>query len=320
MSVGDFYSLAPERILRAAEASGGRATGQFFALNSMENRVYDVEFEDGARRVVKFYRPGRWSEACILDEHRLLAALLEQEIPVVAPLELDSGGTLQRTEAGIFFAVFPKAMGRCPDEIFVDDFRVIGALLARIHNTSQALEGHDRPQIDATVYGEQALERLLASPYLEGAMADRYADAATRVVAHYRRLTQATSTFWIHGDCHRANLMRDGPRFWVMDFDDSGHGVAIQDLWLLLPARPQDCPREVEALVEGYESFRSLDPGEWQLVEALRALRYIRYAAWVATRYEDPAFQHAFIDFGSERYWQEQLSDLWVQLELLEQR
>ncbi|MCC6746765.1 MAG: serine/threonine protein kinase [Deltaproteobacteria bacterium] len=317
MENGQFFSLTPERVLEAVEQSGHATTGLCYALNSLENRVYEVELEDRRRLVGKFYRPGRWSRETILDEHRLLAALVEAEIPVCAPTAFEDGGTLRTTPEGIFFALFPRTGGRCPDELPEGDLEQIGRLLGRIHNVSAHLVLRNRPDISPEVYGRKALAVIEERTQMPAGLRARYADAVKRLVEHGERRWQELTTFVVHGDCHRGNLLRGREGFFFLDFDDMGRGPAVQDFWLVLPARPVHCPADVDALLRGYEQFRPFDRRELRLIEVLRGLRYVRYAAWIAARWEDPSFPRAFPQFGTESYWEGQYVDLQEQLALL---
>jgi Ser/Thr protein kinase RdoA (MazF antagonist) len=314
---GDFFRLTPDQVLRAVEQSGRGTTGVCSALNSLENRVYDVELDDRSHVVAKFYRPGRWSRDTIADEHRLLAALVEAEIPACAPLAFPDGDTLRATEAGIWFALFPRVGGRSPDELSPDDLAELGRLIARIHNVSAAIGLRHRPALSPASYGADSLRLLLDGGLLPPALAARFEQVAHAVIDAAERRWRGAAVFPIHADCHRANLLRGSRGWFFLDFDDMAVGPAVQDLWLLLPARPADCAAHRDALLSGYETFRPLDRATLALVEALRALRYLRYAAWIASRWDDPSFPRAYPEFGTDRYWQEQLADLHDQLALL---
>ncbi|MCK5799705.1 MAG: serine/threonine protein kinase, partial [Deltaproteobacteria bacterium] len=317
-----FFSLTPEQILDAVERAGERTTGVAYALNSLENRVYEVELEGGARVVGKFYRPGRWADETIRDEHRLLLALEREEIPVCTPLVFgDDGDTLHKTAEGIRFALFPRMGGRSPDELLGDEYRQLGRLLGRIHNVAASLDLRHRPVLSPQTYGRDCLADIVTYGKMPSALEARYVATVERLVslgeARFERALEGTSPFVVHADCHRANLLRRDS-FFFLDFDDAAQAPVVQDLWLLLPARPTDCPTELEALVEGYEEFRAFDSRQLGLIEVLRGLRYIRYASWIARRYDDPAFSRAFPQFGTEAYWQQQLIDVAEQVELLE--
>lgn len=314
----DFFSLTPDAVLHATETMGERTTGLCYPLGSLENRVYELELESSERVVAKFYRPGRWSRDTIDDEHRLLKALVDDEVPVCAPRPFPDGTTLAQTAAGIYFTVFPRTGGRSPDELNTDEFSQLGRLLGRIHNVSASLNLRHRPKLDVATYGTDALAAICASGHLPDSCKDNFVDAATRIIDVCTPLLASTKTLAVHADCHRGNLLRGNDGFFFLDFDDMAHGPAIQDMWLLLPARTADCPREFEAMVTGYEAFRAFDPREVQMVEPLRALRYLRYAAWVARRFDDPSFARVFTDFGKEIYWQHLQNDLYEQLAVID--
>jgi Ser/Thr protein kinase RdoA (MazF antagonist) len=315
----DFFSLTPERVLDAVEQSGHGTTGLCYALNSLENRVYEVELEGGRRLVAKFYRPGRWSREAILDEHTLLAALVEAEIPVCAPDPFPDGSTLKSTPEGILFTLFPRVGGRSPDELVAADHLELGRLLGRIHNVTASLKLSHRPVIGPDMYGGDSLALILDKAAMSPVVRKSFADVAGQLIEAGRRMWQGVPTFVVHGDCHRANLLRARERWMFLDFDDCGRAPAVQDMWLLLPAPVAGCPAEVEALLEGYEQFRRFEHGTLRLVEVLRGLRYLRYAAWILARREDPSFTRAFPSFGTEVYWEGQLGDLREQLGRVQQ-
>jgi len=314
-----FFSLTPERVLDAVERAGHRTTGMCYALNSLENRVYEVELEDNTRIIVKFYRPGRWNKETILDEHRLLSALETEEIAVAAPGKFPDGTTLQINADGIFFAVFPRKGGRSPDELSLDDHAELGRLLARIHNIAASLHLTHRPVLTPQTYGRDCLKQILDHTQISSGLRERYVDAAERLIVIAEASYHDTATQLIHADCHRGNLLRSPQGFLFLDFDDMAVAPPVQDLWLLLPSRPSDCPRELEAMLRGYETFRAFPHESLRLIEILRALRYIRYAGWIATRWTDPSFPRAFPYWGTDNYWQNQLSDLHEQLRVLEE-
>jgi len=315
--IGTFFSLTPEHVLAAVEQAGARTTGLCYALNSLENRVYEVELEDSRRVVAKFYRPKRWSRGTILGEHRLLKALSDVEIPVAAPVPFPDGETLHLTGEGIAFALFPRVGGRSPDELSIDEHEELGRLLGRIHNVSASLEAHERPSLSPTTYGKDSLATILACTQMPDGLRHRYVDAVETLARVGDARVRGVETFLTHGDCHRANLLRGSTGFFFLDFDDSVVAPPVQDFWLLLPARPRDCPLELEAMIKGYETFRPFPHATLKLIEVLRALRYVRYAGWIAARWEDPAFKRAFPHWGTDNYWEAQLADLREQLQLL---
>lgn len=305
-------------MLHAVEQAGQGTTGLCYALNSLENRVYEVELADNSRVVAKFYRPGRWSKETILDEHRLLAALTEMEIPVCAPCAFPNGQTLSTDSNGIHFAVFPRTGGRSPDELTVDEMTQLGRLVARIHNVSASLKLQHRFPLSPETYGLDCLKTLTDGEFIAHSVRQAYSDAVNTLVSLTTPMWSGLETFAIHADCHKGNLLRGREGWFFLDFDDMAMGPAVQDMWLLLPARAADCPQDVEAFITGYEQFRPFPRVSLKLIEGLRGLRYVRYAAWIASRWEDPSFQRAFPDWGNEVYWQRQLNDLYEQVRQLQ--
>ena len=207
--------------------------------------------------------------------------------------------------------------GRSPDELRDDDLVQLGRLLARIHNVSAAARLVHRPVLAPATYGTACLETILSVSPPPGSLAARYAAVTSEVVAIAETRFRGVETFACHADCHRGNLLRGRDGWFFLDFDDLAIAPPVQDLWLILPARPDDCPAEVEALLSGYESFRPFERATLRLVEVLRALRYIRYAAWIASRWDDPSFPRAFPHFGTEGYWEAQIADLYEQLHII---
>lgn len=326
-SVGDFFSLDISQVLDAVETAVDRShelpTGLCYALNSLENRVYEIELEElhsgQTRRVVaKFYRPGRWGQETILDEHRLLSALTQAEVPVCAPLSLNDGSTLGQTAGGIFYALFPKVGGRAVEELDLAGYKQLGRLLGRIHSVSAGLDLSQRPVLSPATYGRRCLQAIVEHGGMAPGTQARYQAVAEQIIALAEPLWGAQPHFVVHADCHRGNLLHGSSGWFFLDFDDAAQAPPVQDFWLLLPARHADCPRELEAMLTGYERFYSFDHSSLTLIEPLRALRYIRYAAWVATRWADPAFQRAFPQWGTDNYWQGQLVDLHEQLAEIE--
>lgn len=315
-----FFSLTPNHVLFAVERTGAAVTGRCFLLGSLENRVYDIELEDHSHLIAKFYRPLRHSDHSLLDEHHILAALAEAEIPVAAPIPFEDGSTLAHTADGIRFALFPKIIGRSPDELSLDEFHQMGKIIARIHSVLKALPSSKRAELSAHSYGSLCIDRIVSQCNMPGALLSRYEHAARRLVTLAAQcLDKNIERHLIHADLHRGNLLRTRNGFCVLDFDDMAIGPPVQDLWLLLPARPSDCPAECDALISGYERIRPFNRHTLRFIEPLRGLRYIRYAAWIAERWQDPAFPRAFPQFGSAAYWQGQLSDLHEQIRLIEE-
>ncbi|MEE2675040.1 MAG: serine/threonine protein kinase [Myxococcota bacterium] len=312
-----FFRLSPDRVLQAVEAAGFEPTGHCTALNALENRVYDLRVEDGSHVVAKFYRPARWSREAILDEHRMLFALRDAEIPVCAPLVLAEGETLHQVE-GIFYAVWPRTGGRAPDEFSHAEIAVLGRMLARIHNVGAAIEMPHRPVLTPEAFPLAALAALEEGAFLPPSCARLYRECVEEVVEVYRARSGGVPVHPIHGDCHAGNLLRGDDGWFFLDFDDMVVGPAVQDVWMLLPGRDGIASRQRDLLVSAYREFRDFDERSLALVEPLRAFRFVWYAGWIARRWEDPAFPDAFPHFGSEDYWETETRDLAEQVERIQ--
>jgi Ser/Thr protein kinase RdoA (MazF antagonist) len=311
-----FLSLTPHKVIEAVEASGVLCNPVCYPLNSFENRVYEVECEDRTRLVAKFYRPGRWSRAQILEEHRFLAELAEAEIPVCAAAPFPEGGTLRRV-GHIAYALFERAGGRAPDEI--DDALAarLGRLVARIHNVGAGGEAAHRLPLTADAYVRADLAWLEASGMLPVRLAPRYVDVARAVADVAEERLAGVAVHRIHGDLHAANLLvRDG-LLRALDFDDMMVGPAVQDVWLLFPGRDAETRRLRAVFLDAYEELRAFDHASLRLVEPLRGMRMIHYAAWLARRWHDPIFPRTFVHFGTDAYWEEQCRDLQDLLDVL---
>ncbi|MEZ4353120.1 MAG: serine/threonine protein kinase [Myxococcota bacterium] len=306
---GSFFGLSPDRVLEAVEAAGHSPSGHCFALNALENRVYDVRLEDGRHLVAKFYRPARWSRDAILDEHRLLAALTAAEIPVCAPLAFPDGETLHEVD-GIHYALWPRTGGRSPDELRDDQIEVLGRLLARIHAIAADLGAPHRGTLDPESVPLEALARLEAGGFLPPACRGRYRAAVHRLVEVYRERAQGLALQPIHGDCHAGNLLHGDAGWFFLDFDDLVIGPPVQDVWMLLPGRDREADRQRRVMVEAYRTFRPFDERGFGLIEPLRGFRFVFYAGWIAKRWDDPAFPDAFPHFGTDAYWEDETRDL----------
>jgi Ser/Thr protein kinase RdoA (MazF antagonist) len=315
-----YAGLTPETVLDALEAAGLRGDGRLLALNSYENRVYQVWLEDGSSVVAKFYRPERWSDAQILEEHAFVAELAEREIPAVPPLALN-GRTLSE-HAGFRFAVFPRRGGRTPELERRDTLEWIGRFIGRIHAAGAVRPFAVRPALDLESFGREPRDWLLARAFLPADLRDAWqsaVDLALQGVAHCYERSGAVDTLRLHGDCHAGNILwtEQGPHF--VDFDDARMGPAVQDLWMLLSGDRASMSRQLGWVLSGYEQFRAFEPRELHLVEALRTLRLVHYAAWIARRWDDPAFPAAFPWFGTQRYWQDRILELREQIALMDE-
>jgi Ser/Thr protein kinase RdoA (MazF antagonist) len=311
-----FFGLTPDRVLHAVERAELLPTGHCTPLVCLENRVYDVRLDGGSHVVVKFYRPGRWSREAILDEHRFLFDLRDGDIPVCVPRELSSGVTLADIE-GIHYAIWPRTGGRARDELSDDEIAILGRLLARIHNVGAAREVAARPILDAENRLLEPLALLESSGALPPSCARRYVEAARELAELYRDRSADVPRHRIHGDCHLGNLLLGDEGWFFLDFDDFVSGPAVQDVWMLLPGRDHEGERQRAVLLEAYRQFREFDDRWLELVELLRGMRFVWYAAWIARRFADPAFPDAFPHFGSESYWERETLDLVEQLDLV---
>jgi len=304
-----FFRLSPERVLQAVAAAGHEPSGHCFALNALENRVYDVRLEDDRHVVAKFYRPGRWDRETILDEHRLLKALTAAEIPVCAPLPFPDGDTLHSVE-DIHYAIWPRTGGRSPNELTDEELSVLGRLMARIHTIAADLGAPNRGLLDADSIPFRALDLLEDGDWLPPSCRDRYVTAVESLVDVYEERAAGVEVQPIHGDCHVGNLLRGDDGWFFLDFDDMVVGPAVQDVWMLVPGRDVEADRQRRVLVDAYRTFRPFDESTFSLIEPLRGFRFVFYAGWIAKRWADPAFPDAFPHFGTEQYWETETRDL----------
>ncbi|AUX21952.1 serine/threonine protein kinase [Sorangium cellulosum] len=310
-----FLSLTPHKVIEAVEAAGVLCNRVCYPLNSFENRVYEVECEDRTRIIAKFYRPGRWSRSQILEEHRFLAELADAEIPVCPTRPFPDGETLKQIDH-IQYCLFQRTGGRAPDELGDDMFARLGRLTARIHNVGAAGTAEHRVRLSADSYAREDLGWLAERKVIPAGAERRYLAAARAVADVAEERLSGVEAHRIHGDLHPGNLLlRDGALH-VLDFDDMVVGPAVQDLWLLLPGRDAVARRQREIFIEGYEELRRFDRSTLALVEPLRGLRMIHYAAWIARRWHDPIFPRTFPHFGAEAYWHDEASALEEVLEL----
>ena len=333
-----FESLTPDVVLDALDSVGLRGDGRLTALSSYENRVYQVQLEDGSAVVAKFYRPDRWSDLQIQEEHDFAAELMAAEVPAVGPLQL-LGATLHHF-GGFTFSVSPRRGGRAPE---LDDGEVlewIGRFLARIHTVGAKKPFASRPRLDVQSFGVESMQWLLEHdkvPLDVQSSWTRVCTSAIDLVAGYAVLTGATGQkdpensgiriLRLHGDCHPGNILwtpanaaaaaGPGPHF--VDLDDARSGPAVQDLWMLLSGDRSQRTRQLGMLIDGYEQFRDFDRAELVLIEPLRTLRLIHYSAWLARRWDDPTFPVNFPWFGSSDYWQGQVQMLEEQVEAMQE-
>ncbi len=314
-----YARLTPECVLDAVDSvlmpAGERTDGRMLALNSYENRVYQVGVEDAQPLVAKFYRPQRWSDEAILEEHAFVAELAAREIPAV-PARVLEGRSLHEFE-GFRFALFERRGGRAPELDRSDVLEWIGRFIGRIHAVGATQPYRARPSIDIQSYGYEPRDWLIEHDFVPADVRSAWQAAIglalEGVEAAFERAGDVRQ-LRLHGDCHPSNVLWTdaGPHF--VDFDDSRMGPAVQDLWLLLPGDREGASRALADLLAGYEDFSEFDPRELHLIEALRTLRLIHYSAWLARRWHDPAFPAAFPWFNTQRYWEERILELREQI------
>jgi len=321
-SAHPYAELTPDRVLGALESVGVAGDGRLQALGSYENRVYLVGIEDADPVVAKFYRPARWSDDAIREEHEFVAELAAQEIPVVAPLAF-AGSTLHTS--GIFrFAVYPRCGGRAPELDQRETLEWMGRFLGRIHAVGARSKFAHRPALDARTFGREPRDWLLAHDFIPLDLLDAWRSIADQAQAGIERSFDRAGdvrSLRLHGDCHAGNVLwiehgaTRGPHF--VDFDDARTGPAVQDLWMLLSGDRADMTRQLGFVLAGYDDFHAFDSRELHLVEALRTLRLLHYSAWLAQRWDDPAFPAAFPWFNTQRYWQDRILELREQVALM---
>ncbi|BAU58410.1 serine/threonine protein kinase [Halorhodospira halochloris] len=317
-----FESLDPASVLDAVEKSSGHySDGRLLALNSYENRVYMVGLEQGGAVVAKFYRPARWSDEQIQEEHDFAAELHAADVPIISPMEID-GQTLFHC-SGFRLALYPMRGGRMLE---VDDLQVLrqlGTYIARIHVVGQCQARFSyRPHLDILKGAAQARDSVLSGEWLPAHLHDAYTSLSRDLLQALEQCVQRAGevqSIRLHGDFHPGNVLQTPDGFHLVDLDDARSGPAIQDLWMLLPGEHDERQLYLDKVLEGYRLFADFDPRQLHLVEPLRTLRIMRHAAWLAERWDDPAFPRAFPWFAESRYWEEHLLSLREQLAALQE-
>ncbi len=313
-----YSGLTPDIVLDALESIGLRCDGRLLALNSYENRVFQVGQEEGAPVIAKFYRPDRWSDEAILEEHTFTQELAEREIPVVAPMLLD--GTTLHDHEGFRFAIYPRQGGRPPELDDPDTLEWMGRFMGRIHAVGALRAFSQRPALDIDSFGAGPRAWLLENNWIPFDLLPAWESVSAQALDGVRQCYARAGdvhTLRLHGDCHMGNVLwtDDGPHF--VDFDDCRSGPAVQDLWMLLSGERDAMTRQFRDVLAGYEDFFEFDPRELHLIEALRTLRLIHYSAWLAQRWDDPAFPAAFPWFNTPHYWQDRILELREQIALM---
>jgi Ser/Thr protein kinase RdoA (MazF antagonist) len=317
-----YDALTPDLILDSVEKSGLRCDGRLQALNSFENRVYQVGIEEAPAVVAKFYRPARWSVAAILEEHAFALELAQAELPVVAPRAFGPHGVTLQEHAGFHFALYPRQAGRAPEFDQIDTLRWMGRFIGRIHALGALHAFAHRPTLDVHAFAEQPSAFLLANGFIPEDLCAAYESLASQLIAQLHACFERAGNVQhirLHGDCHAGNVLwdRDGPHF--VDLDDARNGPAVQDLWMLLSGERAAMEQQLAVVLAGYREFCDFDLRELQLIEALRTLRMMHYAGWLGSRWDDPAFPRSFPWFNTQRYWQDHILALREQLALMQE-
>ena len=315
-----FATLSPDLILDAIDSIGIQTDGRLLALNSYENRVYQVGVQDAAPIVAKFYRPHRWRDEQILEEHAFIQSLVDAEIPAV-PANQISGNTLFAYQ-GFRFSLFDKRGGRAPELDQKGVLAWIGRFIGRMHSIGTMRDFQHRPCLDIASFGETPSQYLLDSNFIPPELKEVYRGVVVQALDGVGRCYDRAGDvdlIRLHGDCHMGNLLwtDEGPHF--VDFDDSRMGPAIQDLWMMLSGAPEEMKQQLNEVLLGYEDFYDFNPQELHLVEALRTLRLIHYSAWIASRWDDPAFKVAFTWFNTQQYWQDRILELREQIAAMDE-
>lgn len=315
-----FQKLTPDFVMDAVESQGYRCDCRNLALNSYENRVYQVGIEDEKPLIAKFYRSGRWSSQQIIEEHQFSIELAEHELPVVAPCRNSGGESLFRHH-GLKFALYPQQGGHAPEFDNLGNLLILGRMLGRMHRIGAVRPFRHRPTLDSLSFGHESValirERFIPEEYRESytVLTAQLLEAIDRILVSAGQISYIRT----HGDCHSGNILwRDGAPHFV-DFDDARMAPAVQDLWMMLSGERSRRISQLDALLEGYSEFFVFDPAELRLIEVLRTLRMLHYSAWLARRWDDPAFPIAFPWFNSMHYWGEHILELREQMAALDE-
>ena len=316
-----FSALTPDIILSALDSVGLSGDGRLLALNSYENRVYQVGIDNAVPVVTKFYRPNRWTTGAILEEHSFIQELADNEIPVVPPLRFNENQTLNQFN-DFRFSVFPKQGGRVPEIEGREKLEWMGRFIGRIHAIGALKPFTERPTLNIANFGDEPSAYLLTHDFIPTDLFSAYSSVSSYALDSVRCCFERAgqiNTLRLHGDCYPGNILwtDDGPHF--VDFDDSRMGPAIQDLWMLLSGDRAEMTLQLNHLLAGYQTFYDFNPSELHLLEALRTLRLIHYSAWIAKRWDDPAFPMAFPWFNTARYWQDRIIELREQIALMDE-
>jgi Ser/Thr protein kinase RdoA (MazF antagonist) len=318
-TIHNYSQLDPDTIINAVESKGFLSDARILALNSYENRVYQVGIEDSVPLIAKFYRPDRWSDQQILEEHHFSYELSQLEIPAIAPIYLQQHSLFNYQ--GYRFSLYQRRGGRAPELTDLDQLYRLGQLMGRIHNVSKTKQFSYRPELSIDSFINQPFAYIIEHQFMPALFIESYQAIVHDILQHVTTYYQQVNPQLIrlHGDCHSGNILwtNKGPHF--VDFDDSRTGPAIQDLWMLLSGERHEQEQQLREVLEGYEEFCDFNPAELNLIESLRSMRIIHYAGWLAKRWDDPAFPRAFPWFNTETFWGEHILQLKEQLAILQE-
>ena len=320
-AIDSYQNLGPDQILNAIESTGLQCDGCIFALNSYENRVYQIGIIDSEPVIAKFYRPTRWSDGAIREEQLFTIQLADHEIPVIAPIVDDQGETLHQYE-NFRFSLYPRKGGRPPELDNAEHLKQLGRFMARIHNVSAAQHYLQRPTLDPESFGSESITYVLENGFIPVGLEIAYStlteDIMKRIYQCYERAGDC-EIIRLHGDCHHGNILWRDDLPIILDFDDARMGPAIQDLWMFLSGDREYMTERLADLLEGYSEFRDFNIRELYLIEALRSLRLMHHSAWLARRWSDPAFPMAFPYFNTQQYWEDHILSLREQAALMDE-
>jgi Ser/Thr protein kinase RdoA (MazF antagonist) len=323
-----FHLLTPDHVLNAVEAYGKRLTGRVMALNSLENRVYDIELAatldfgkgfSSTNVILKFYRPGRWSEAQVTEEHNFLNTLVEFEVPVVPPIEFNGKTLHHHPETGLLFALFPKVQGRLKDELLKEELEQAGRLIGRIHNIGSMAPFTKRLALNPGTFVAANHAALEAASPVDHLSFKHYLSLLPQLNALLAPSFASLTVQRLHGDFHRGNIVWTSAGPFAVDFDDCLTGPVEQDLWLLFPGNDEYSQSDRDRFLGAYREMTRKDYLRMNLTEALRAMRMVHFNAWIAKRWDDHSFQRIFPQFTSANYWEQELLDLRIQLGQLQE-